>query len=68
MLGAAFNQTYSVAVANAALIALTLVLPALLVGYVRQATRRVTANFRCDASRLLSSTGRKRSTARFPSA
>lgn len=45
MLGAAFNETYSVAAINAALIALTLVLPALLVGYVRQATRRVSADF-----------------------
>src|SRR5262245_8502043 len=45
MLGAAFNETYSVAVVNAALIGLTLVLPVLLVGYVRQATRRVSADF-----------------------
>jgi DnaJ-like protein len=45
MLGAAFIETYLVAVVNAALIALTLVLPALLVGYVRQATRQVSADF-----------------------
>ena len=45
MLGAAFNETYSVAGVNAALIALMLVLPALLVGYVRQASRRVSADF-----------------------
>ena len=45
MLGAAFIETYSVAAVNAALVALTLVLPALLVGYVRQATRRVSADF-----------------------
>jgi DnaJ domain len=45
MLGAAFNETYLVAIVNAALIASTLVLPALLVGYVRQATRRVSADF-----------------------
>ena len=45
MLGAAFIETYLFAAVNAALIALTLVLPALLVGYVRQATRRVSADF-----------------------
>ena len=45
MLGAAIIETYSVAVVNAALFALTLVLPALLVGYVRQSTRRVSADF-----------------------
>ena len=45
MLGAAFNETYLFAAVNAALIALMLVLPALLVGYVRQATRRVSADF-----------------------
>jgi hypothetical protein len=45
MLGAAFIETYSVAAVNAALVALTLVLPALLVGYVRQATRRVSTDF-----------------------
>jgi hypothetical protein len=45
MLGAAFIEANLFAAANAALIALTLVLPALLVGYVRQATRRVSADF-----------------------
>jgi hypothetical protein len=45
MLGAAFIETYVVAAVNAVLVALTLVLPALLVGYVRQATRRVSADF-----------------------
>jgi DnaJ domain len=45
MLGAAFNETYAIAAVNAALVALTLVLPALLVGYARQATRRVSADF-----------------------
>ena len=45
MLGAAFNETYSVAAINATLIASMLVLPALLVGYVRQATKRVSADF-----------------------
>jgi hypothetical protein len=45
MLGAAFIETNLFAAVNAALIALTLVLPALLVGYVRQATRRVSADF-----------------------
>jgi len=45
MLGAAFSEANSVAVVNAALIGLTLVLPALLVGYVRQATSRVSADF-----------------------
>lgn len=45
MLGAAFIETYSVAAVNAALVALTLVLPGLLVGYVRQATRRVSTDF-----------------------
>ncbi len=45
MLGAAFNETYLVAAVNAALLALTMVLPALLVGYVRQATRRMSADF-----------------------
>lgn len=45
MLGAAFIETSSVPVVNSALIALTLVLPALLFGYVRQATRRVSADF-----------------------
>ena len=45
MLGAAFIETNLFAAVNATLIALTLVLPALLVGYVRQATRRVSADF-----------------------
>lgn len=45
MLGAAFIETNSVAVVNAAMIALTLVLPALLVGYARQATRQVSPDF-----------------------
>jgi hypothetical protein len=45
MLGAAFNETYSIAAVNATLVALTLVLPVLLVGYVRQATRQVSADF-----------------------
>jgi hypothetical protein len=45
MLGAAFNEMYLVAGVNAAMIALMMVLPALLVGYVRQATRRVSADF-----------------------
>ncbi|MPZ39289.1 MAG: DnaJ domain-containing protein [Rhizobiales bacterium] len=45
MLGAAIIETYPMAVANAALFALTLVLPLLLVGYARQATRRVSADF-----------------------
>lgn len=45
MLGAAFNETYSIAMVNAALVALTLVLPVLLVGYVRQATKQVSADF-----------------------
>ncbi|MBX9775225.1 MAG: J domain-containing protein [Xanthobacteraceae bacterium] len=45
MLGAAFIETNLFAAVNAALIALTAVLPALLVGYVRQATRRVSADF-----------------------
>jgi hypothetical protein len=45
MLGAAIIETYSAALANATLFALTLVLPLLLVGYVRQATRRVSADF-----------------------
>jgi hypothetical protein len=45
MLGAAVIETNLFAAVNAALIALTLVLPALLVGYVRQATRRVSADF-----------------------
>src|SRR5262245_37722887 len=45
MLGAAFNETYSIAAVNAGLIALMVVLPALLVGYVRQATRRVSPDF-----------------------
>jgi hypothetical protein len=45
MLGAAFNETYLIAAVNAALVALTMVLPALLVGYVRQTTRRVSADF-----------------------
>ena len=45
MLGAAFNETYLIAAVNAALIALAMVLPALLVGYVRQAMRRMSADF-----------------------
>lgn len=45
MLGAAFNETYSIAAVNAALMALMVVLPALLVGYVRQATKRASADF-----------------------
>jgi DnaJ-domain-containing protein 1 len=45
MLGAAFNEAYLIAAVNAALVALTMVLPALLVGYVRQATRRASADF-----------------------
>ena len=45
MLGAAFNETYLMAAVNAALLALTMVLPALLVGYARQATRRMSADF-----------------------
>ena len=45
MLGAAFNEAYLTAAVNAALLALTMVLPALLVGYVRQAMRRVSADF-----------------------
>jgi hypothetical protein len=45
MLGAAIIETYSVALANATLLALTLVLPLLLVGYVRHATRCVSADF-----------------------
>ena len=45
MLGAAFSETYLTAAVNAALLALTMVLPALLVGYVRQAMRRVSADF-----------------------
>jgi hypothetical protein len=45
MLGAAIIETYPVAIANGALFALTLVLPVLLVGYARQATRRVSADF-----------------------
>jgi DnaJ-domain-containing protein 1 len=45
MLGAAINEAYLFAAVNAALLALTMVLPALLVGYARQATRRVSADF-----------------------
>lgn len=45
MLGAAIIETYPVAAVNAALFALALVLPALVVGYARQATRRVSADF-----------------------
>jgi hypothetical protein len=68
MLGAAFIETNLFAAVNAALIALTLVLPALLVGYVRQATRRVSADSPFGAWRPSSSIGPKRNTARSASA
>lgn len=45
MLGAAFDETYSVATINAGLFALLLVLPVLWAGYLRLATRRLSADF-----------------------
>jgi hypothetical protein len=45
MLGAAFIETYFAAIVNATLLGLTLVLPVLLVGYVRQATRQISIDF-----------------------
>jgi hypothetical protein len=45
MLGAAISETLSVALVNAALLTLSLVLPALLAGYVRHAARRLSPDF-----------------------
>ena len=45
MLGAAFIETYFAAIVNASLLGLTLVLPVLLVGYARQATRQISIDF-----------------------
>jgi hypothetical protein len=45
MLGAAFNETLSVAIINAILLASVLVLPALVVGCMRQAASRLSPDF-----------------------
>lgn len=45
MLGVAFIEMYSAAIVNAILIALTLVLPALALGYIRQVTRQISTDF-----------------------